>query len=211
MDHIQASCIFHGEVCKLNRLEQSKICVLTVTLLGIAMLTIHHEMIISVYFIQDPRDVLRQTSANLLSEEECTIFISQRWDFSGRSLWFIPVKTHTTSDRLGEYRRNVGNPCDQQQCATGFILCRMRKLAVTHAILTWSYLYIPQVFPLLYVIFFFRTSHFIKLSSSLHFHSSKSWLYKHLGKVRLEQNPAELRALHPICHPLWPNGIADTT
>jgi len=51
MDHIEASCIIYVEVGTLNRLEQSKICILTVTTLGIAMLTIHHDMMFSVCFM----------------------------------------------------------------------------------------------------------------------------------------------------------------
>jgi len=41
MDHIEASCIFYVKVGKVHQLEQSKISVLTVTSLGIVMLTIH--------------------------------------------------------------------------------------------------------------------------------------------------------------------------
>ena len=48
MDHLEASCIFYFEVGTLNRFEQSKICVLTVTTLGIAMLTVHHDMMFRV-------------------------------------------------------------------------------------------------------------------------------------------------------------------
>jgi len=48
MDHIEASCVFYVEVGTLNRLEQSKFCVVTVTTFGIAMLTVHHDMIFSV-------------------------------------------------------------------------------------------------------------------------------------------------------------------
>ena len=51
MDHIEASCIIYVEVGTLNGLEQSKICGLTVTTLGIAMLTIHHDMMFSVCFM----------------------------------------------------------------------------------------------------------------------------------------------------------------
>jgi len=78
MDHIEASCIFYVEVGTLNRLEQSKISILTVTTLGIAMLTVHHDMMFSVCFMYDPRDFLRQTSADVLSVKECTVLISHR-------------------------------------------------------------------------------------------------------------------------------------
>ena len=48
MDHIEASCVLYVKVGTPNRLEQSKICVLTVTTLRIAMLTIHHDLMFSV-------------------------------------------------------------------------------------------------------------------------------------------------------------------
>ena len=51
MDPIEASCVFYVEVGMLNGHEQSKICVLTVTTLEIAMLTVHYDMIFSVCFI----------------------------------------------------------------------------------------------------------------------------------------------------------------
>jgi len=85
IDHIEASCIFYVKVGTLNRLEQSKICILTVTTLGIAMLTVHHNLISSVCIMYDPRDFLRQTSADILSDKECTICIAQTRDFDGRS------------------------------------------------------------------------------------------------------------------------------
>jgi len=66
MDHIKASCVFYVEVCMLIQFEQSKICVLTFTTLGIAMLTVHHHMIFSVCGTLDPRVFLRQTSADVL-------------------------------------------------------------------------------------------------------------------------------------------------
>jgi len=42
MDHIEASCVLDVEVGTRHRLAQSKIYILTVTALGIAMLTVHH-------------------------------------------------------------------------------------------------------------------------------------------------------------------------
>ena len=48
VDHIEASCVVYVKVGTLNRLEESKICVLTVTTLGIAMLTVHQDMMFSV-------------------------------------------------------------------------------------------------------------------------------------------------------------------
>jgi len=48
MDHIEARCVFYVQVGTLDRFEQSEICVLTVTTLGIAMLTVYHDMMFSV-------------------------------------------------------------------------------------------------------------------------------------------------------------------
>jgi len=138
MDHREASCVFYVEVGTLNQFEQSKICVLPVTMFGIAMLTIHHNMIISVCFIQDPGGFLSQTTADVLSDKEWTVFITQKRDLGGQSPWLvIPANRHTTSGWLGANRMLVGNPCNRQLCATGFILCRTGMLPVMHAILTW--------------------------------------------------------------------------
>jgi len=86
MDHIEASCVFYVEVGTLNRHEQLKICVLTVTTLGIAMLTVHHDMMCIVCIMQDPRDFLKQTSADVVSDAECTVVIIQTRHFDGRPL-----------------------------------------------------------------------------------------------------------------------------
>jgi len=56
MDHIEARCICYVEVGTLDGLEQSKLCVFTINTLGMAMLTIHHDMIFSVCFNKDPTD-----------------------------------------------------------------------------------------------------------------------------------------------------------
>jgi len=51
MDHMEASCIFYVEVGTLNQLDQTKTCVVTITTLGIAMLTVHHYMMFSICFM----------------------------------------------------------------------------------------------------------------------------------------------------------------
>jgi len=51
MGNIDARCIFCVKVGMFIHLEQSKICYLTVNKLGILMLTIQHDLIISVCFI----------------------------------------------------------------------------------------------------------------------------------------------------------------
>ena len=101
MERIEASCVFYVEVGMLNRLDQCKICVLNVTTLGIAMQTILHYMMLSVCFMYDPRDFLRQPSADIHSVKECAVYISQTSDFSGHSPRFIPGNKQTRSIRLG--------------------------------------------------------------------------------------------------------------
>jgi len=51
VDQMEASCVFYVKVGKFDQLEQSKISVLTVTSLGIAMLTIQDDFIISGHFM----------------------------------------------------------------------------------------------------------------------------------------------------------------
>jgi len=48
MDRIEASSVFYVKVGRFDQFEQSKISVLTVTSLGIVMLTVHYNLIISV-------------------------------------------------------------------------------------------------------------------------------------------------------------------
>jgi len=47
MDNIEASCAFYVEDGTLHRLEQSKINVLTITEMGIELLTVHHLVSVS--------------------------------------------------------------------------------------------------------------------------------------------------------------------
>jgi len=75
MDHMEASCVFYVKVGTLDQLEQSKICVLTVTQLGIVMLTVQIDSIFSVSFMYDPGDLLRQTSPDVLSVEEYPVYM----------------------------------------------------------------------------------------------------------------------------------------
>ena len=50
MDHMEASLLFDVKVHTFVQLEQSKISVLTVITFGIEMLTIRHDLIVSVCF-----------------------------------------------------------------------------------------------------------------------------------------------------------------
>jgi len=75
MDNMEASCVFYVKVSTFTNLEQSKISLWTVNKPGIVMLTVHHDMIVSVIFMQYPGDYLRQTSADVLSLEQHPINI----------------------------------------------------------------------------------------------------------------------------------------
>jgi len=136
MDHMEASCIFCFEVGTLHRLEQCKISICTVSTLGIAMLPVHHYLMFSICLIQDPGDFLKESSADVLSIKRCAVYISQTRDYGDRSNWLITVNKHTTTDWLGANCRSVGNPCNRQLYAPGFMFCRMCKLAFTHSIMT---------------------------------------------------------------------------
>jgi len=48
MDNMEASCIFYVKVGMFTYLEQSKIALLTVNQSGIVMLTVEHDLIVSV-------------------------------------------------------------------------------------------------------------------------------------------------------------------
>jgi len=67
MDHIQASWVFYVKVGMFDRLEQSKMSILTVTTLGIVMLILQYDLIFSICLLSNPWDLLRQKSADILS------------------------------------------------------------------------------------------------------------------------------------------------
>jgi len=95
-DLMEASCIFYIKVGRFDQLEHNKISVVTVTALGIVILTVNHDFMVSVWFVWYPGDVLRQTSPNVLSVESSPLYIYQTWDFSCYSSHYIPVNTQST-------------------------------------------------------------------------------------------------------------------
>jgi len=103
-------------------------------------------------WMYDPGDILSQSSADLLSNKQFLFYASQTFDFGGSSELFICITKLTTSDQLPANCSMVGNPCNLQVYAVRFILSRMCMLSVIHWILTWSWLYIPYNFPLLFII-----------------------------------------------------------
>ena len=51
MEYIEARCVLYVLVGRFDQLEQCKIKVLTITSLGIPMLTIYHDMMVSMYLM----------------------------------------------------------------------------------------------------------------------------------------------------------------
>jgi len=158
MENEEASCVFYVKVCMFTQLEQSKICHLTVKKTGIVRLTVQHDGIVSIGFMNYPGDYLRQTSAVILSLEECPLYIWHCRDFSCDTPQFVLGNEPTTLDGLIADRVMVGNPCNSLSYAAGFMLSIMYKLAATYCILTWRSLYIPQDLPLHFVIIFLSLS-----------------------------------------------------
>ena len=75
VDNMEASCIVYVNVGTFTHLEQSKISLWTVNKSGIVTLTVQHDMIVTIIFMQYPGDYLRQTSADVLSLEQHPIDI----------------------------------------------------------------------------------------------------------------------------------------
>jgi len=47
MDHMETSFVFYVKVGRFDQFKQSKISILTVTALGIVMLAVHYDLIVS--------------------------------------------------------------------------------------------------------------------------------------------------------------------
>jgi len=129
MDDMEGSRVFYGKVSTFTHQEQSKTSFLTVNKLGIVRLTVQHDLIVSVSFRYYHRDCWRQTSADVLSVEQCPIYICQSCDFGCRTLQSIPVDKQTTSDLHIAHFGAVGNRCNLQLYAAGFILSITKMLA----------------------------------------------------------------------------------
>jgi hypothetical protein len=154
MENMVASCIFYVKVGTLTHLEQSITYLLTVNQTGIVRLMVQHDFIVSISFVHYPRDNLRQTSADILSLEQCPIYSWQSCDLGWHTPWVIPVNKHTTSDWLIAHLRAGDNPCNFSLNAEWFIFSIRNMLAAGYFIQTWSWLYNPQDLPLLFGIIF---------------------------------------------------------
>jgi len=70
---MEASFVFYLEVNTFTNLEQSKISPLIVKTFGIVKRTVHHDLIVSLSFLQYPGDYLRQPTADVISLEQYPI------------------------------------------------------------------------------------------------------------------------------------------
>lgn len=73
MDHMVASYVFYTKFGMFDQVEQNKLCVVTFSTLGIALQTVLHDFIVSICFMYDSRDLLKETSPDILSIEECPL------------------------------------------------------------------------------------------------------------------------------------------
>jgi hypothetical protein len=51
MEHLDASCVFYGKVGRFDQFKQSKLSGLTITSLGMVMLTVHYDLMVRVGFM----------------------------------------------------------------------------------------------------------------------------------------------------------------
>ena len=133
-DHMEARFVLDIKVGMLDQLEESKICHLTVTISGIAMLTVQYFMIFRVSVMYDPWDIFRRTSPDILFIEDCHCAMLESRDVGTLSTVVILVSKQTISHPVAANHRMVGNPCNLELYAVGFILNRTCKLDVTHYI-----------------------------------------------------------------------------
>ena len=75
MDNMEASCVFYVKVSTFTHLEQSKTSLFLINKSGIVRLSVQYHLIVSVGFIYYPGDSLRQTSAEVLSFEQWSIYM----------------------------------------------------------------------------------------------------------------------------------------
>jgi len=154
VDDMEVSCVIHVKYGTSDQPEQSKICVLTVTNVGIVMLSVQHNSEHSVCFMEHPRDLLWQISLDVLSVGEFPDYIWQTSEVSCCSHLYITVNTHTASARLSANHWMVW------QCATCGIMQQDSSLV---ELASWLLLIL---FWLEAYYLFLKTSHFFSLLSS---------------------------------------------
>jgi len=78
MDHMEACCIMYVKVGGFNHHEQGIISILTVTMLGIVILPMQHDLMFRVWSIYLAVDLLRQTTPELLSVDKGGCYLLQK-------------------------------------------------------------------------------------------------------------------------------------
>ena len=111
-------------------------------------LTVQYDLIVSLIFMQYPREYLRETSADILSLEVHPVYVTRFGDSGGRTPQCILVTKQKTLDRLIANCGAVGNPCKLQPYSAGLIMSITVMLSATYSIWTRCKLYSPQGFPL---------------------------------------------------------------
>jgi hypothetical protein len=96
MENVKASCVFYVKVGTLTPLEQSTSFLLTVNKMGIVRLTVQYDSIVSVDFMYYPGDNLKETSADVLSLNQSSIYSCQSCDVGCRIPRFIAVNKQPT-------------------------------------------------------------------------------------------------------------------
>jgi len=125
VDYMEASSVLYVKVGMFDQLDQIQIRVLTVTSLGIVMLTVQHKLIVSLCFMQHPWDVLIQISTDILSVKQFPCHIYPIRHFSCSSLQWVPVNKQTSSVQLTANHSTIGISWNLQLYAVGFVFCRM--------------------------------------------------------------------------------------
>jgi len=136
MDNMVASCIFYVKVRMFTCLEQRKPSFLSGNKLELVRLTVKHNLCVSLSFMYFPGNALRQTSADVRCLKQCLIYSCNSCDFGCRERQCIPVNQQTTSDQHFSHIRAVGNHCNFQLYAVGFLLSIMTMLAANYSTLT---------------------------------------------------------------------------
>jgi len=77
IDYMEASLVFYVKVHMFDQHEQQKISIVTIISFGIVMPNVHHDFIVSMCFMSDSSDELRQASPDDLSIKECAFYIYQ--------------------------------------------------------------------------------------------------------------------------------------
>jgi hypothetical protein len=137
IDDMEATCDYLVKDGTSDPQTQCKICVLTITNLGIVILNIEYDFVYSIRCQQYPWDLLREPSPDVHSIAELPVYISQTLDFSYILQLYLPDLKHTTSDQLTEIHTTIWNPCSLLPQAAAFGSSWRYKLAVTHSLLNW--------------------------------------------------------------------------